>query len=143
MTSERPLNPRFDEDVHFDSVSSPPQYRNHTDRPVQYFTVVDKEDGSVLGYLWASDADDAAHYEPRKAGGPRAANEGGFWIRRLRERKARGLCPTQVLVDLYNDPEPGGRGRPLSGSLTDAPNAAAVEALAAGGQPTAGRSAPE
>ncbi|MFB6850574.1 hypothetical protein ACFCXS_37860 [Streptomyces sp. NPDC056373] len=143
MTSERPLNPRFDEDVNFNLVSGPPQYRNHTDRPVRYFTVVDKEDGSVLGYLWASDADDAAAYEPRKAGGPRAANEGGSWIRRLRERKSRGLRPTQTLVELYNEPELGGRGRPLPGSLTDAPNAATVEALAVGDQPAVGRSPSE
>ncbi|MFB7598792.1 hypothetical protein [Streptomyces sp. NPDC056160] len=42
------------------------------------------------------------------------------------------LLPSQALTELAADPEPAGKGRPLPGSLTDAPNAAAVEALAMG-----------
>ncbi|AXE85899.1 MULTISPECIES: hypothetical protein [unclassified Streptomyces] len=132
MSSERPVNPRFAEDMHLNLVSGPPRYRNHTDKPVRYFTVVDKENGAVLGYVWAGDEDDAAAWEPRQAGGPRAVNEGGFWIRRLRSAKERGLRPSQALAELLADPEPAGKGRGLPGSLTDAPNAAAVEALAQG-----------
>ncbi|MFD5131835.1 hypothetical protein [Streptomyces olindensis] len=133
MSSEQPVPSRFEEDLQFrEKPGGPPRYQDWTENPVQYFTVVDKENGSVLGYVWAGDADDAAAYEPRKAGGPRAVNEGMSWISRLRERKARGLRPSQTLAELYGDPRPGGRGRPLPGSLTDAPNAAAVEALAQG-----------
>ncbi|WP_258052665.1 hypothetical protein [Streptomyces sp. Ru73] len=132
MSSERPINPRFDEDVHFNLVSSgPARYQAYTDKPVQYFTVVDKENGSVLGYLWADD-EEAAAFEPRQAGGARAMNEGGFWLRRLRSAKERGLTSSQALAELYGNPETAGKGRPLPGSLTDAPNAAAVEALAEG-----------
>ncbi|MYS95246.1 MULTISPECIES: hypothetical protein [Streptomyces] len=65
---------------------------------------------------------------------PRAFAEGGIWYARLEEAEA--------LAEFLADPEPGGRGRPLPGSLTDAPNAAAVEALAAG-DPALGRSASE
>ncbi|MFI8834125.1 hypothetical protein ACIGPN_24260 [Streptomyces afghaniensis] len=130
MSSERPVNPRFAEDMHLNFVSGPPRYRNHTDKPVRYITVADKENGAVLGYLWAGDEDDAAGWEPRQAGGPHAVNEGGLWIRRLRSAKERGLRPSQTLAELYGDPQPGGRGRPLPGSLTEAPNAAAVETLA-------------
>ncbi|WP_432139909.1 MULTISPECIES: hypothetical protein [unclassified Streptomyces] len=130
MSSERPINPRFDEDVHFNLVSGPPRYRNHTDKPVRYFTVVDKQDGAVLGYLWAGDEDHAAAFEPRQAGGPRAANESGFWMRRLRNAKERGLLPSQALAELYGASETAGKGRPLPGSLSDAPDAGAVEALA-------------
>ncbi|MFD3497609.1 hypothetical protein [Streptomyces sp. NPDC058678] len=128
----QPVNPRFNDDVHFNLVSGPPRYRNHTDKPVRYFTVVDKQDGAVLGWVWAGDEDDAAAWEPRQAGGPRAANEGGFWIRRLRDGKQRGLLPSQALAELYGTPETAGKGRPHPGSLTDAPNADAVEALAQG-----------
>ncbi|MEV0483141.1 hypothetical protein AB0I69_21350 [Streptomyces sp. NPDC050508] len=131
MSSERPINRRFDEDVHFNLVSpGPPKYRNRTDKPVRYFTVVDKEGGAVLGYVWAGDEDEAAAYEPRQAAGPRAVNEGGFWIRRLRNAKERGLRPSQALAEFSAGRDPAGKGRPLPGSLTDAPNAAAVEALA-------------
>ncbi|MFI6933114.1 hypothetical protein [Streptomyces sp. NPDC050287] len=132
MSDERPINPRFDDDVHFNLVSGPPRYRNHTDKPVRCFTVVDKQDGAVLGWVWASDEDDAAAWQPRQAGGPRAANEGGFWIRRLRDAKERGLLPSQALAELYGTPETAGKGRPLPSSLADAPNAAAVKALAKG-----------
>ncbi|CAM5745881.1 hypothetical protein STAFG_2933 [Streptomyces afghaniensis 772] len=130
MSSERPVNPRFAEDMHLNFVSGPPRYRNHTDKPVRYITVADKENGAVLGYLWAGDEDDAAGWEPRQAGGPHAVNEGGFRIRRLRSAKERGLLPSQALAELLADPEPAGKGRGLADSLTDAPNAAAVEALA-------------
>ncbi|GGZ71561.1 hypothetical protein ACFOOM_02175 [Streptomyces echinoruber] len=133
MSSERPINPRFAEDMRFqEAPGGPPRYRDWTDKPVQYFTVVDKQGGAILGYLWAGDEDNAAAYEPREAAGARAVNEGGFWIRRLRNAKERGIRPSQALAELYGDPEPAGKGRPLPGSLADAPNAAAIEALAKG-----------
>jgi hypothetical protein len=130
MNNDRPVNPRFDEDMHLNLVSGPARYRNRTDKPVRYVTVVDKENGAVLGYVWAGDEDDAAAWEPREAGGPRAVNEGGFWIRRLRSAKERGLLPSQALDEFLTGPEPAGKGRVLPGSLADAPSAAAVEALA-------------
>ena len=99
---------------------------------MRYFTVVDKENGVVLGYVWAGDEDDAAAYEPRQAAGPRGVNAGGSWVRRLRKAKEQGIRPSEALAELYGDPEPGGNGRPLPGSLAEAPNAAAVEALAQG-----------
>ncbi|MDH6623402.1 hypothetical protein M2271_001189 [Streptomyces sp. LBL] len=132
MSSENPKPSRFEEDVMFrEQPGGPARYQDWTENPVRYFTVVDKENGSVLGYLWAG-GEDAAAYEPRQAGGPRAANEGGFWIRRLRDAKKRGLQPSQALAELYGALETAGKGRPLPGSLTDAANAAAVEALAKG-----------
>ncbi|WP_051858119.1 hypothetical protein [Streptomyces cellulosae] len=133
MTGERPIKPRLAEDMWFEEApGGPPRYRDRTDKPVQYFTVVDKQGGAVLGYVWAGDEDDAAAYQPRHAAGGRGINEGISWITGLREAKARGVRPSQALAELYDDPEPGGRGRPLPGSLTDAPHAAAVETLAQG-----------
>ncbi|WP_411148392.1 hypothetical protein [Streptomyces sp. A30] len=133
MSSERPINPRFAEDMWFEEApGGPPRYQDRTDKPVQYFAVVDKQGGAVLGYVWAGDDDDAAAYQPRRAAGGRGINEGISWISRLREAKARGVLPSEALAEFLADPEPGGRGRPLSGSLSDAPNAAAVKALAEG-----------
>lgn len=132
MSSERPINPRFDDDMMFNLVSpGPPRYQTDTDKPVRYFTVVDKEKGGVLGYVWANDEDDAAAWEPRQAVGPRALSEGGIWHARLEDAKGRGLLPSQALAELLAGPD-GKRGRALPDSLTDAPNAAAVEALAQG-----------
>jgi hypothetical protein len=115
--------------VHFNLVSGPPRYRNHTDKPVRYFTVVDKQGGAVLGYVWAGDEDDAAMWEPCEAAGGRALAEGGIWYARLQEAKERDLLPSQALAEMLANPE-GNRGRALPESLTDASNAAAVEALA-------------
>ncbi|MER6123625.1 DUF6508 domain-containing protein [Streptomyces sp. NPDC001795] len=130
MTDRPPVNSRFEEDLPFtEAPGGPPRYQDWTEKPVQYFTVVDKE-RLVLGHVWAGDEDDAATYEPRKAGGPEAVNEGASWIGRLRNAKARGIRPSQALAELYADPEPGGRGRPLPGSLAEAPSPAVVEALA-------------
>ena len=130
MSEERPKS-RLEESMFFrEKPGGPVDYKDWTEKPVQYFTVADKEDGSILGYLWAGDEDDAAAYEPREENDPRASNESITWIALLRERKARGLRPSQTLAELYGNPEPPGMGRPLPGSLADAPNAAAVEALA-------------
>ncbi|WP_405613812.1 hypothetical protein [Streptomyces sp. NBC_00076] len=132
MSSERPINPRFDEDVHFNLVSpGPARYQNYTEKPVRYFAVVDKQGGAVLGYVWANDEDDAAMWEPREAAGPQAFSEGGIWYARLEEAKERGLLPSQALAELLANPD-GNQGRALPDSLADAPNAAAVEALAKG-----------
>jgi hypothetical protein len=131
VSNERPINPRFDDDLRFrEKPGGPPRYQDRTEKPVRYFSVVDKENGGVLGYVWAGDEDDAAAYEPRQAAGPKGVNEGMSWIIRLRDAKSRGLLPSQALAELYSEREPGGNGCPLPGSLTSAPNAAAVEALA-------------
>jgi hypothetical protein len=132
MSSERPVNPRFDEDMRFvEKPGGPPRYQDWTEKPVRYFAVADKESGAVLGYVWAGDEDDSAAYEPRQAAGPRGVNAGGHWVGRLRAAKERALRPSEALAELYADPEPGGKGRPLPGSLADAPNVAAIAALAA------------
>ncbi|MET8027426.1 hypothetical protein AB0D78_09845 [Streptomyces avermitilis] len=130
MSSERPINPRFDDDMWFNEVSpGPPRYQTRTEKPVRYFTVVDKQGGAVLGYVWAGDEDDAAAWEPRQAAGPRAQAEGSVWHARLGEAKGRGILPSQALAELLANPE-GNKGRALPGSLTDAPNAGVVKALA-------------
>ncbi|WP_234425447.1 hypothetical protein [Streptomyces kebangsaanensis] len=128
----RPINPRFDDDMHFNLVSpGPPRYQTWTDKPVRYFTVVDKQGGAALGYVWASGEDDAAAWVPRKAAGGRALAEGGHWHARLQEAKGQGVPPSRALAEMLSNPE-GNRGRALPDSLSDAPNTDAVKALAKG-----------
>ncbi|MFF0968221.1 hypothetical protein ACWDQO_32990 [Streptomyces sp. NPDC003703] len=132
MSSERPINPRFDQDVHFDLVEpGPARYQTWTDKPVRYLTVVDKQGGAPLGYVWASDEDDAAAWVPCAAAGGRALAEGGHWHARLQDSKGQGVPPSQALADMFAHPE-GNRGRVRPGPLADAPDSDAVKALAKG-----------
>ena len=133
MSSERTINPRFDDDLHFNLVKpGPPRYRTRTEKPVRYFEVADRENGLVLGYVWAGDEDDAAAWEPRQAAGPRALMEGLGWFNRLEKAKGRGIRPAQAIEEMLAEPATGKFGRALPESLTDAPNAAVVKALAKG-----------
>ncbi|MFE9097643.1 hypothetical protein [Streptomyces sp. NPDC007264] len=133
MSNERPINPRFDDDMWFNQVSpGPPRYQTQTEKPVRYFAVADKDNGAVLGYVWVCDEDDAAAWEPRQAAGPRALMEGSGWFHRLEKAKGRGVPPSQALAELLAEPAVGKFGRALPDSLSDAPNAGAVKALAKG-----------
>lgn len=133
MSGERPINPRFDDDMWFNQVSPGPlRYQSRTEKPVQYFAVADRETGTILGYVWAGDEDDAAAWEPRKAAGPRALMEGSGWFHRLENAKRRGTRPSEALTELLADQAAGKFGRALPDSLADAPNAGAVKALAQG-----------
>ncbi|WP_217243208.1 hypothetical protein [Streptomyces sp. AC555_RSS877] len=59
MNDGQPVNPRLAEDMWFEEApGGPPRYRDRTDKPVRYFTVVDKEGGVALGHVWAGDEDD-------------------------------------------------------------------------------------
>ncbi|WP_414168313.1 hypothetical protein ACMATS_16640 [Streptoverticillium reticulum] len=73
-------------------------YEEEAESSVHYVPVAKGE--RVLGYLWASDADDAAGFEPRSASGDAAFDAGAFWLQRLGDAKARGLSPTEALREL-------------------------------------------
>jgi hypothetical protein len=131
MSDEQPQRTSLTEPMAFmEAPGNPPRYKHRTDKPVRYSPIEDKESGAILGYVWAGDEDDAAAYEYCVSGGARAANEGGFWFSRLRSAKARGLLPSQALAELAADQDTEGKGRPLPGSLAEAPNADVVKALA-------------
>ncbi|MGK5530601.1 hypothetical protein [Streptomyces sp. URMC 129] len=104
-------------------------YAHTTERPVRYVQVAN--DDGVLGYLWISDADDAAGYRPREAGGDEAYHAGVSWARHLRACKARGLTPSQALIELTV--HAGGRriGHVVPGSEADAPSLAVLREQAA------------
>ncbi|WP_432587657.1 hypothetical protein ABVG11_20175 [Streptomyces sp. HD1123-B1] len=83
-------------------------YKRNADGEVQYVPV--RNERQVLGYLWASDAENAASFEPRDVGDDDVYKEGLKWLDRLRSAHDRGLSPSQALAelaDLSEDDEPG------------------------------------
>ncbi|WP_326628444.1 hypothetical protein OG808_20785 [Streptomyces sp. NBC_01761] len=130
MTNDKPVNPRLNEDLRFEKkAGGPPRYNSSTDGPVQYLTVADAA-GEVIGYAWANDADDAAGWLIRKAGGPAAFNEGFLWATWLHKAKARDIAPSAALAEMIRDSTAGGDSRVVPGSLTEAPNVEVVRSLA-------------
>lgn len=119
-----------DEDVQFKQVSGPDDYGRAATGPVRY-VVVANADG-VLGYLWASDADDAAGFEPVAARGADAINAGGSWKRKLRPSKAEGLPPSAAIMRLDAGSAGDRTGRIVSGSEGTAPSLAVLRQLATG-----------
>ncbi|UUU22578.1 hypothetical protein [Streptomyces sp. DSM 40750] len=77
----------------FDSVG----YKRSGAEQVQCVPVV-ADHGGVLGYLWASDADAAASFEPREAADEEGRKAGLVWLERLHESYERGLTPVQALA---------------------------------------------
>ncbi|MEU6119597.1 hypothetical protein ABZ840_34315 [Streptomyces sp. NPDC047117] len=132
MSNEDRLNPRLNEDLHFERSAGPPDYGYRTDKPVRYFAVADETD-TVLGYVWANDEDDAAAWQPRPAAGPKAFNGGFLWEMKLREFKARGIAPTVALDELARNASDIETGHVVAGSLAEAPSLAALKELASGG----------
>ncbi|MFC5661421.1 hypothetical protein ACFP3U_00335 [Kitasatospora misakiensis] len=122
--------PRLREDMQLRLVEGGPiDYAYRTDKSVEHVTVANDASG-VLGYLWASDEDDAAGWVERPAVLADASNSGGYWLRKLREAKALGLPPSQALAKLAES-RPGGRiGGIVPGSRSRADSVAALEAEA-------------
>jgi hypothetical protein len=120
-----------DEDLEFKPVpGGPARYGNAATGPVRY-VVIANQDG-VIGYLWGSDAEDAAGYEYRRSAGDVAANAGVPWYQKLRSAKARGLRPSQALAEFAAGPGDPVAGRVVPGSEGTAPGLAALKDLAAG-----------
>jgi hypothetical protein len=85
------------------------RYKMSTDGPVRYLRVT--RGGEVLGFLWASETDDAAAFVARKGSGAAGFDAGGFWSGRLNRANAEGLTPLQAIrrwVGAPEDPEAGG-----------------------------------
>ncbi|MFF5707223.1 hypothetical protein ACFY7H_32750 [Streptomyces sp. NPDC012794] len=66
----------------------------------------------VLGYLWASDAEGAASFEPRDAADLDAYRAGLVWLKRLQAAYDRGLSPSAALAELCGSPGDPVAGRP-------------------------------
>ncbi|MGW1520277.1 hypothetical protein [Streptomyces sp. NPDC002287] len=76
-------------------------YRRQASGPVRYVPVVGGHRGAqVWGYLWASDAEGAAGFEPREEADLDAYRAGLIWLDRLQQAYDRGLSPTGALTEL-------------------------------------------
>lgn len=85
----------------------------------------------LLGYLWASDAENAAYFVERTAAGLDATLAMGPWIWRLREAKEEGLSPLQALRRWVGEPEdPDGGGIAADAKEREASSLQALEELA-------------
>ncbi|MFF3695977.1 hypothetical protein [Streptomyces sp. NPDC002221] len=78
------------------------EYECITDHPVRYLAV--EHAGHLVGYLWASVADDAAGFAPRVAVGDIAFQAGAEWLLALREAHGQGLTPLAALDWLARRP---------------------------------------
>lgn len=131
MSSEQPLNSRFAEDLQMKQVAGPVTYSRNTDGPVAYLRVADR-DGTVIGYVWANDKDDAAGWVVPPGLSANAVNAGARWLRALRGGKARELAPTALLAELARGANDNELSHVVPGSL-EAPTLAALKELVAGG----------
>ncbi|MER5641494.1 hypothetical protein ABT095_31695 [Kitasatospora sp. NPDC002227] len=135
MSGQDWTSPRLSEDMELSvAPGGPVRYARTTDKAVEYVAVANEESG-VLGYLWACDADDAAGWQDRPAAGRDASNAGGFWIPKLREFKARGVSPSQMLAELAQGAGGGRIGQVVPGSRALASGLAALKEIAGDDKP--------
>lgn len=80
-----------------------PGYSFLTDSAVRYLPVT--KNGVVLGFLWASEIEDAADYQRRIPAGADGFRAGGLWVSRLDQCKQEGLPPLEALRRWVGEPE--------------------------------------
>ncbi|MFJ4502137.1 hypothetical protein [Streptomyces sp. NPDC088864] len=83
-------------------------YRRSVDGEVEYVPVLGKH--GLLGYLWASDTENTASFEPRDVGDDDTYRAGLRWLERLRSAHDEGLTPSQALRRLAGLPDEDGTG---------------------------------
>jgi hypothetical protein len=122
-------SPRLNEDLYFDHIGGPAGYAVSTDGPVEYVSVASPR--GVIGYLWASDPDDAVGWVARRAAGASGENGAEPWVLKLDELKAQGLTPLQALAFFTTWDGAGGRyGQVVPGSRRSLPSLEALKELA-------------
>ncbi|MEU9037235.1 hypothetical protein AB0D45_20355 [Streptomyces sp. NPDC048352] len=78
--------------------TSEPGYRRQASGPVRYVPAIGGH--GILGYLWASDEEGAASFEPCEAADLDGYRAGLVWLDRLREAYVQGLSPAAALAQL-------------------------------------------
>ncbi|MFC8535342.1 hypothetical protein ACFUJY_15455 [Streptomyces sp. NPDC057249] len=73
-------------------------YKRTAEGEVQYVPVLVGH--AVLGYLWASDAENAASFEPKDVGDDETYHAGLHWLDRLHTAHDQGLAPSEALQQL-------------------------------------------
>ncbi|EFL15901.1 hypothetical protein [Streptomyces sp. C] len=84
-------------------------YGRRASGAVRYVPVVGAH--GVLGYLWASDDEGAASFEPRELADLDGYRAGLTWLDRLQEAYERGLAPTAAILELGERPADPVAGR--------------------------------
>jgi hypothetical protein len=110
-------------------VSGLDRYTTRTDKPVEHVMLADGS-GTVIGYLYANDDDDAAGWMPRATTTPAQQNLASPWVMWLREAKKRGIKPSAALDELLGA-QPSNRSRVVAGSRCTAASLEALRQLAA------------
>ncbi|WP_037840647.1 hypothetical protein [Streptomyces sp. NRRL F-6676] len=87
-------------------------YRRTAEGEVRYLPV--ESERGLLGYLWASDGEKAASFEPVNVGDDIVYHAGLVWLERLESAHARGLSPAAAFEELSRLPDEGGAGRVLT-----------------------------
>ncbi|MFI6723547.1 hypothetical protein [Streptomyces atratus] len=105
-------------------------YKRSTDGEVQYVPV--RGEHGVLGYLWASDAENAASFEPLDAADEEGYKAGLLWLERLRSAYDRGLAPSEALRRLADLPDENGSGHVDATVAPDQTDLDSLRELAAG-----------
>jgi hypothetical protein len=103
-------------------------YRRSADGPVAYCVVAG--DLGVLGYVWASDAEGAASWEPQEDAEETGYEAGLVWMRRLASAKERGLRPSEALRALAAESADPVAGRVVPDSWSHAQDLTAIRELA-------------
>jgi hypothetical protein len=116
------------EDPKFETVWAPESYADTTPSAIRFVPVL--KDATVMGYLWAAVTDDAADYVPREDADEVGFNVSVEWVQRLRDAKAEGLTPLQLLGRWAGEPEDPQTGYVETGSEQELPSVAALEELA-------------
>jgi hypothetical protein len=132
VSDEGLIDSRFAEDLQFKQVAGPETYSVTTEGPVVYLSVADST-GTVIGYVWANDEDDAVGWVVPPGLSANAVNAGGRWVRALRAGKARQLAPTALLAELARGGNDGRQSHAVPGSLSEAPTLAVLKEQVSGG----------
>lgn len=127
MTTGRRPPGYMTEDLEMAKVAGPPKYTSRTDKAVEHIALADKQ-GSIIGYIYANDEDDAAGWQGRPAAGFAAQNLAAPWLMKLRDAKKRGLKPTAALDELMRSSD--ANTQVVADSRQTAPSLAALKELA-------------
>lgn len=84
-------------------------YRRTAEGEVRYLPV--ESERGLLGYLWASDGEKAASFEPVNVDDDIVYRAGLVWLERLESAHERGLSPAAAFEELSGLPDEGGAGR--------------------------------
>ena len=103
---------RVNADLQLKVVGGTPRYEFRATGPIEYVPIRRERDGAIqlLGYLWFSDAEEAAGYVANQALSPESDNLGMIWIEHLAHAKGEGATPSAA-VESFGTLPPGAGGQ--------------------------------